>query len=326
MTRRTRGMTLLELLVVIVLLTAVAGAAVSTADTFERRGRHDETVARLAAVREAVLGPDVVTPNGLLSGGYVQDVGWLPAAAADLVIRPSSIPIRSYDTTWRTWAGWAGPYLVPPPLRAGETVPVPYDGWGRDFTGFPGGTPWTVPLHGGPLPVRSLGADGVAETGSETDALDRDWPAASQPLLAESDWAIDVGAWQVVLVNLRTDGSGTPVSTTLTGARLRVVVPRWDRADPLGHWPASPAERDAWEHYGGAAFNVTIPAGGTAALGAFGAGSVRRVPAGRRSIVLVDDATGSPTVPEGSGATVTGFAEIELSRRLSPRTIRIEVR
>lgn len=319
-------MTLLELLVVIVLLSVVAGATVTVSDQFERRGRHDVTVKRLAEIRDAVTGPDVVTPSGLLTGGYVQDVGWLPGAADDLLRRPSTVAARAYDTTWRTWHGWGGPYLVAPPLRAVDAVPVHYDGWGRDFTGFPGGTPWSVPTFAGALAVRSLGADGVADTGTETDALDKDWPAAAQPLVAEIDWVTDLRSWPVVLVNRRVDGTGTPVPTTLSQARLRVVVPRWDKSDPLGHWPAASGDRDAWEHYGGAAVDAALAADGFAAVGSFGAATPRRVPNGRRTVVLVDDATGSPSVPIAEGGTVSGWTEVELSRRLAPRTIRIEVR
>lgn len=319
-------MTLLELLVVIALLSVVAGAAVTVSDQFERRGRHDVTVDRLAGVRDAVIGPDVVTQSGLLTGGYVQDVGWLPGAAEDLLRRPGTVPARTYDTAWRTWYGWGGPYLVAPPLRASDTLPTAYDGWGRDLTGFPGGQPWTVPSFAGDLAVRSLGADGVSDTGAETDALDKDWPAAGQPLVAETDWVTDLRAWPVVLVNRRVDGTGTPAPTTLSQVRLRVVVPRWDKTDPLGHWPAASGDRDAWEHYGGAAFDAALAADGSAAVGSFGAGTPRRVPNGRRSVVLVDDATGASSVPIAEGGTVSGWTEVELSRRLAPRTIRIEVR
>jgi type II secretory pathway pseudopilin PulG len=309
-------MTLLEMLIVIALLASLSGVVISLVDNLDTRSRHAETVERLAAVRSAVLGPDAIASDGsFLTGGYLQDVGWLPAAAGDLVDDPpDAVASRRYSATWRTWHGWGGPYATAPPMRTNDTEPTLYDAWGAEFVGWPDATPWAKPLVSGDFAIQSLGAD--AQPGG-TDPADDDWPRPAQPLVPETDWVTDLTAWSIRIVNeTSTDFSAAPVTV-----RLKVVVPRWDASGgaepPLDYWPASAADRDAWEHYGAASFSLNVAAktdasNADAMTVTFGDGTApRRIPNGRRMLFLVDETTGRPVRPNA-------WAELRLSRRLAP--------
>jgi type II secretory pathway pseudopilin PulG len=303
-------MTLLEMLVVIALLASLSGLVVSLVDNVDTQGRHRETVERLAAVRSAVLGPDAISQDGsFLAGGYLQDVGWLPASAGDLVDdAPDGVSARRYSTIWRTWYGWGGPYATAPPMRTDDTAPMLYDAWGAEFVGWPGGTPWTAPLVSDDFAVQSLGADG--QTGG-TDPMDEDWPKAAQPLVPEADWSTDLAAWSIRVINK----SSTDFSSAPATVRLKVVVPRWDAVGgaepPLDYWPGTAGDRDAWPHYGAASFVLDLAPNAEKTV-TYGDGSTaRRVPNGRRMLFVVTEATGEPVTPNA-------WAELRLSRRLSP--------
>ncbi len=180
--RHKKGMTLIELLVVIVILAALAGTAVSLVGVIDDRERHTVTMMRLGEIRAAILGPDVIAPNGdYMTGGFLQDMGYLPRSDEDLMKRPFGISERAYSEDWRTWYGWAGPYISAPPLRKDDTTQKLYDGWGNDFHGWPadGAGP------GNDFSVRSHGAD--AGDGSD------DIPHISQPLIRGNEWATDIG-------------------------------------------------------------------------------------------------------------------------------------
>jgi|WetSurMetagenome_2_1015567.scaffolds.fasta_scaffold28614_3 prepilin-type N-terminal cleavage/methylation domain-containing protein len=320
-TTRRAGLSLIELLVVIAILAAISGMVIALTDNMDSRGRYDESARRLSEIRSAILGPDAVSTSGdLLAGGYLQDTGWLPDAADDL-IRPPEIspgtpmPKLAYDATWKTWFGWRGPYLTAPPVRkAGGSLL--YDGWGNDFTGWFAITgsmkAWEIPRLQGDYPIRSLGSDNLADgAGDKTGVYERDYPDVDHPLIREAEWCSNLQGLQVEVTNLSAvDFSASPVQV-----RLRIIVPRWNHAsDPLGAWPADPDS----DEFIGRTFSLSVasaaaPYGQNRQVYDFG-DPLRplRVPHGRRMLFLVRSADGRPL----SG--VQAYTELLLSRRLSP--------
>jgi hypothetical protein len=318
------ALSLVELLVVVAILAAISGTVIALTDTMDSRGRYDETARRLAELRSAILGPDAVSPSGdLLAGGYLQDTGWLPDAADDLVRAPEiapgvPMPPLAYDPTWHTWYGWRGPYLTVPAARKNGGSPL-YDGWGNDFLGWfaASGSPpaWELPRLQGDYPLHSLGADALPHAaGGRPGASERDFPDADRPLLRTADWTSNLQGLQVEVTNLSdADFSAAPVQV-----RLRIIVPRWNHAaDPLGDWPADP---DA-DPFIGRTFTLDLPAPAAAPAGRnrrlidfADPARPRWVPHGRRTLFLVRSTDGRPL------PGVQASAELLLSRRLSPPT------
>lgn len=318
--RRQRALTLLELLVVVALLAAMAGSAVLLGDQIEQRARHDETVQRLEAIRSAVCGPDAVTAAGeLLAGGYLQDVGWMPDLPGDLLRAPdlggAPMPALAYSARWRTWYGWRGPYLAPQPLRHGETAAIPFDGWGNDFYGWPleggGDRAWIAGRLSGDWTVRSPGSDGLRDaSGGGIDGFARDVPGASpdQPLVPERSWVSDLSGLAVQVVNR------SALDLTATQVRLRFAIPRWDQSPALGYADLGK------DRFISAPFALGVaPAGapGDRRVCAFATvdGRPLLVPHGRRQLVLVQATDGQPL------AGLNAFAEVVLSRRVSPPAV-----
>ncbi|HDQ99472.1 MAG TPA: prepilin-type N-terminal cleavage/methylation domain-containing protein [candidate division WOR-3 bacterium] len=120
-TRRiSRGVTLLELLVVMMVLSLILTAAVKTWDVTLERSRFETTRRKLNQISEVIVGnPDYIVSGNRVDFGYVGDVGALPQVLDDLVRRPVGFPESG---TWR------GPYI----RSTFSESPTGYrtDGWG----------------------------------------------------------------------------------------------------------------------------------------------------------------------------------------------------
>ena len=68
-----RGMTLVELLVVLAILAIMTTVAVTSSDVFLSQGRYDATIRTLTDIQEAVLGP----PNARQSDGTLVSMGFV---------------------------------------------------------------------------------------------------------------------------------------------------------------------------------------------------------------------------------------------------------
>lgn len=103
-TRNRSGVTLAELLVVLIILAAVAGTVIPmVADSLDHSAQAT-TEASMASIRDAILG----------SGdqpGYFADLGTLPVSVADLFDVPSTLPVQLQTFDANTRLGWRGPYL-----------------------------------------------------------------------------------------------------------------------------------------------------------------------------------------------------------------------
>jgi len=139
--------TLVELLVVLAILAAVASMAVALIGDVTVRGVDGEsrtpenivTLSNMREVRNAILGSDINAP------GFRQDLGRLPDRVGELILNFNAEP--PYDPA--TMRGWQGPYLFDMGGRYGdyletgdgfpdnseiagiEADPVLLDGWGK---------------------------------------------------------------------------------------------------------------------------------------------------------------------------------------------------
>ncbi len=298
-----KGLSLIELLVVVAILAVVAGMVVSMTDNLDSRTRYDDTARRLAEIRSAILGPDAVSADGqLLSGGFLQDMGRLPTSDLEL-LEQGTLPTFTYDKAWKTWYGWHGPYLAAPPRRrepdeSRDLSPKDgledkvhlYDGWGNDFRG------WEVQASRS-YSVYSCGGEG---------AYNRELPDSSMPLIAHAEWESDwTGLLDVEVTN--------HTSTVFSGVQFKIAIPLASQ--------------------GGIASDnasVVIPArdasSGVSSFSRFFFEKASlRVPNGRRMLFLVDAGDGRRIAANGSRIAGNDFTtppiccELKVSRRLSPR-------
>lgn len=114
-----RGVTLLELLIVIMIVGLLTTAALKAYDTSLQAGRFSATRRTLEELASAIVGnPELVTHGTRIDFGYIGDLGKVPEHLQDLVSTPPGI-----DTGL-----WRGPYII---NRVAEN-PTGYqrDGWG----------------------------------------------------------------------------------------------------------------------------------------------------------------------------------------------------
>ena len=98
--RQERGVTLLELLVVLMILSIVLTAAVKTWDVTLERGRAQTTASKLTQLVNVIVGdPDYIVVGQRADFGFVGDMGRVPDSLSELVKAPAG------STTWR------GPYI-----------------------------------------------------------------------------------------------------------------------------------------------------------------------------------------------------------------------
>lgn len=175
-----RGLTLIEMLVVLAILVALAGIAITATEGLIEQSRYDATQRTLSGVEDAILGPPGQRlPDGTpWISGFVADVGRLPrvsgtdpaTALQEFWLPPAGVPAFSIatpagDPEVRVPGGWRGPYLRIP-IGASKLL----DGWGKVFEFRKAdGTVAADPGDATEI-VSSLGADGAAGgTGYDED-------------------------------------------------------------------------------------------------------------------------------------------------------------
>ncbi len=95
-----RGLTLIELTILIVVVAILAGLAMQSATMAIEDVRKAQAEIRLENLAHAIVGNPILTAHGIRSDfGYVGDIGALPTSLRDLAINPGGLPT------------WNGPYV-----------------------------------------------------------------------------------------------------------------------------------------------------------------------------------------------------------------------
>ncbi|MEO0102486.1 MAG: type II secretion system protein [candidate division WOR-3 bacterium] len=121
-----RGVTLLELLVVMVIIGILATAAVRTWDVTMEKGRYEETFRELEEIARAIVGDERMVVSGeRIDFGFVGDCGMLPRNLIDLAQRPDYV-----DSSL-----WRGPYVKS--TFAENPRSFLFDAWGDSYIYIP---------------------------------------------------------------------------------------------------------------------------------------------------------------------------------------------
>jgi prepilin-type N-terminal cleavage/methylation domain-containing protein len=140
---RARGVTLLELLVVLMILSIILTAAVKTWDVTLERGRAETTSRKLNQLVSVIVGDrDYIVAGQRADFGFVGDIGRLPNNLQELVVSPLISPPES--------SRWRGPYLRPTFNESPDGFRI--DGWGD-----------TIIYNPDSLFLRSLGGRGLVD-------------------------------------------------------------------------------------------------------------------------------------------------------------------
>jgi prepilin-type N-terminal cleavage/methylation domain-containing protein len=259
----SKGFTLLELLLVVVILSSMAWMLTGTRENNVGQVRYEDTRNRLDAIRETVLGPSSsATWERGIQSGYVVDNGVLPETINALVtpvVDDSLVPVLEYDAfalvapvfdptpdvngvnddsgdevdldedTQILMKGHRGSYV--PATSSGKFR----DGWGTvsdDSDDDDENHGWELTLtHDGSnvigFDVSSYGMDGVVGTliGSP---YEEDLPMSSP--VVSGDWQVDVSGRSVKLVNL----SGEDLDFSASNASISLLV--YENSLSGGQW------------------------------------------------------------------------------------------
>lgn len=220
------GLTLLELLIVLVILAALTTIAVKSLESIGDQARYDQTERTLIQIEEATTGNDSdrQADGTPLISGFVADVGRLPVAIGN---DPETQLAEIWDST--STIATTFPYAV----RIGPATPVDYSdvrlpcGWRGPYLRFGVGESDVRDGWGEPFVARNeLG--NVALDGEAISSV------VWQPLAPFSDpLAIDfTESESTVSVTLNNDGSPPSSSATvllipnpLTPSELAVIAP-----------------------------------------------------------------------------------------------------
>ncbi|MBX3422186.1 MAG: prepilin-type N-terminal cleavage/methylation domain-containing protein [Pirellulaceae bacterium] len=154
---KVRGLTLLELVVVLGILAMLSTVAVRSLEPIADQARYQQTQDLLNALQRAIVHSAAPPSSGVLASatGFIPDTGVLPSNISELIAKPPAIidrTLQSFDSDRDSVddvnliSGWNGPYLS---LGAGQTEIV--DGWGRTPALFE---------NSGVINITSLGSDG----------------------------------------------------------------------------------------------------------------------------------------------------------------------
>jgi prepilin-type N-terminal cleavage/methylation domain-containing protein len=194
-----QGLSLLELLLVVVILSAASLLALELYGNNDNQLRFEQTRQRLQQIRHAIIG----NPQQNRSG-FVQDMGRLPVNLRELVQPPISCDGGAVpdddpnnngvpdDCEWEfdddsgLWAGWRGPYLDTLPGINGALSFR--DAWGNTNPGAPENFGWRFETNAnGDVFVQSRGLDQQANpadaaTFAALNDYERDYPPSADAL------------------------------------------------------------------------------------------------------------------------------------------------
>lgn len=227
-TKRHNGFTLVEILVVMLILVAMASVTIETTSELAFQNRYEVTKDRYEKIKQAIIGrPDVLINGQPDISGFVADMGRLPFALQELIEEGFCSDTTVFDngactggTPPLVWTangyGWNGPYISTD--KAATDNRAISDGWGTSGEGNYGWdvvfysdslatTPTTTIANALTMKIQSLGKDGGAG-GADYDA---DYPLDSaMPSIKLNDWTINLANFSVSVIADSISGSCTP--------------------------------------------------------------------------------------------------------------------
>ena len=145
------GFTMIELVMVIVVMAALAAVSVPRINDFITNSKIQASKNEMLQIRAAISGtPDRTAGGRYVDRGYIGDVGALPSSLNDLIMNPG---LPDYDYFSRT--GWNGPYLVD-----NGTGEILRDAWLVDYV-----------LNVADSTIRSFGPDRTDNSGTGDDIV-----------------------------------------------------------------------------------------------------------------------------------------------------------
>jgi prepilin-type N-terminal cleavage/methylation domain-containing protein len=156
---KRRGFSLLEMVVVLAILAALATVALRAVTGTQSEGRYQQSTRSLSDIRDAIVGPSNLRgpDGGPIVSGFVADIGRLPNVLVspsdplpllstpqagdpfNELLQQNSIPPFAFvsgniDSSVQVGVGWQGPYV-----RLGVGPTYIRDGWGHSLQYTPGG-------------------------------------------------------------------------------------------------------------------------------------------------------------------------------------------
>ena len=148
----SRAFTLIEMVMVITVMAALAAVAVPRINDFITNSKIAASKNEMLQIRAAISGtPDRTAGGRYVDRGYIGDVGEVPSSLTDLTTKPGAVPVYDYFT--RT--GWNGPYL-----QIDGTGEILRDSWSTDYV-----------LNVADSTIRSFGPNQVDDSGGGDDIV-----------------------------------------------------------------------------------------------------------------------------------------------------------
>lgn len=305
-----RGLTLLELLLVVFILSSIALVTVSIVDSADEQLRYEDTRARIELVKKGIIGdPSVTVNNQPLISGFVADIGRLPKSIPELIYREpfgiDPLPEWQFYPEVGLWAGWRGPYIEPLLEKDQNDNPIlTYrDGWDnryedveedlllfgwKEFNGWDENDPYDP--NNFELKIQSFGSDG--DDIPPEQGYSMDYPLDHYiTIIEKNDHMLDVCSLEME-VNVRN------MSIFDIELRLMIIYPRHGSLDfnDMPPWPASDTERDETNYLSN---KLTFKKGSERedkftfqTYSTNGKLVEKNIPCGLRSVVVVNNDTG----------------------------------
>lgn len=230
-----KGFSLLELLVVLSIITILAGTVLVSVDGNGDQVRYDVTKQQYDSIRIAIIGNNSVSQTGSISvNGYIADTGSRPTKVSSLFINPDTNNVTSGTypddefrsdrklwrdvgaevsaTDWNDGAapsglrlkhGWRGPYLNGDYVidSLDSSVAHFFDSWGNDWdANYDDDTASGIPEPGN-ISFFSNSKDQVVGN-SDSDEYSKDYPShAAQKVISNELFQVDLSS--VLLPSLR---------------------------------------------------------------------------------------------------------------------------
>ena len=251
------GLTLLELLIVVSILSATALIAMNTLDGENEQLNFSITKQRINNIKEAATGHAIQPSPGVIAvDGFVADMGRLPVSIEELTSKildcdddgtdeadSDSNGIADscqwqYDSASQLWHGWNGPYLS---TLADSNNELSFrDGWHNrgsapDFGWYFSGTDSNSDSKKDKIVLQSLAKDGLANPATPADYValsyyEQDYPPTSSPatlptdepeaIIVSADHEVNINAWKFIFHLLNPCDPDATIPTTCTGVAL----------------------------------------------------------------------------------------------------------